>query len=141
MSMQKPRLPNNKVGNPNIAEIGKATHFKSGNPGRPKGVRNKLAEAFTGDLLTDWQVFGPAAIKKVREEKPSDYLKVIASIMPAHLHVKVSEVDELSDEQLARQLVHIVAGLAAAGIDFGAGVAEALGTTAAIELQAIPEAG
>ena len=55
------------------------------------------------------------------------YLKVVASILPAQLNVKVSDVDELTDNQLARQLAHVIASLAAAGVDFGAGVDAALG--------------
>ena len=36
--------------------------FKRGNPGRPKGSRNKLGEAFIADLYAHWQENGvPAA--------------------------------------------------------------------------------
>lgn len=75
----------------------------SGNPaGRPKGSRNKLSEAFVDALYADWQASGPAAIVKVREEKPEAYLRVIAQLVPRDFNVKVNDpFDELSDEQIA----------------------------------------
>ncbi len=96
---------------------------KSGNPaGRPKGARNKLGEAFLADMLADWEEHGADAIATVRDEKPDQYLKVVASILPRELNIKVNELDELTDEQLARQLAVIASQLAAAGVDLGAGV-------------------
>lgn len=56
---------------------------QSGNPnGRPKGARSKLGEAFVAELLKDFEDHGAAAIIKVRDEKPSDYIRVVASILP-----------------------------------------------------------
>ena len=95
--------------------------FKPGNPGRPKGARNKLGEAFLEDLLDDWSENGKQAIIDCRKENPVQYVKTVASILPRELNVKVSELDELTDEQLERQLAHIVAQLAATGLDLVAG--------------------
>lgn len=95
---------------------------KSGNPaGRPKGSRNKLGEAFLADLLANWEQHGIATIETVRTEKPDQYLKVVASILPKELNVKINELDELTDEQLARQFAAIASQLAAAGLGLGAG--------------------
>jgi hypothetical protein len=91
-------------------------------PGRPKGARNKLGEAFLADLLANWEKHGVETIEAVRAEKPDQYLKVVASILPRELNLKVSELDELSDEQLQRQLTHIVAQLAATGLDLVSGI-------------------
>lgn len=61
---------------------------QSGNPkGRPKGARSKLGEAFLENLLADWQQYGAAAIVEVRETKPDQYLKVVASILPKELEL------------------------------------------------------
>jgi hypothetical protein len=57
----------------------------------------------------------------MREKNPGDYVKVVAATLPKELNVKVSELDELTDEQLARQLAAIGSKLAAAGFDLGAG--------------------
>jgi hypothetical protein len=93
----------------------------NGGPGRPKGARNKLGEAFIADMLEDWEANGKAAIEVVRAEKPDQYLKVVASILPKELNVKVSELDELSDDELDRRLAGLAAQLARAGFDLGGG--------------------
>lgn len=65
--------------------------FKPGNPGRPKGSRNKLGEAFLEAVLADFEKHGVAVIERVRLEKPEQYLKVIASILPKEVHAEVTE--------------------------------------------------
>ena len=84
--------------------------FQPGNPGRPKGSRNKLGEAFIQALHDDFQDHGVRAIETVREERPHEYLKVVASILPKQLEIKESAFDGISDEQLSA----IVAAAAAA---------------------------
>jgi Family of unknown function (DUF5681) len=59
---------------------------ESGNPaGRPKGSRNKLSEAFLQALADDFEANGKEVIERVRTERPHDYLKVCASVMPKRL--------------------------------------------------------
>lgn len=57
----------------------------SGNGGRPKGARAKLGEQFLSALQKDFQEHGVGAIAVVREEKPDQYLKVVASILPKEI--------------------------------------------------------
>jgi hypothetical protein len=74
---------------------------QSGNPkGRPKGSRHKLGEDFLAAMVADFEQHGPATIVKVREERPADYLKIVASILPKELNVKTNAVEELSDAEL-----------------------------------------
>ncbi len=62
---------------------------QSGNPaGRPKGARSKLGEDFVAALHEDFAAHGVAAIQKMREEKPGDYVRVIASLLPKELDVQ-----------------------------------------------------
>jgi hypothetical protein len=78
--------------------------FKPGNPGRPKGSRNKLGEAFIADLFATWQKRGLSAIERVIDEKPEAYLKVIASLLPKNVNLNHGHLDDLTDEQLMRKL-------------------------------------
>jgi hypothetical protein len=93
------------------------TKFKpgqSGNPkGRPAGSRNKLGEEFIEALQADFKDHGKEAIIKVRTEKPDQYLKVIASIVPKDLNVNVNNFDGLSDDELRSELRDLAATLAA----------------------------
>lgn len=83
---------------------------QSGNPaGRPKGARNKLGELFLEALHNDFAKHGVEAIEKTREEKPDQYLKVVASLLPKEF--KIETVSELTDEQLdarIRQLASLI---------------------------------
>ena len=64
---------------------------ESGNPaGRPKGSRNKLSEEFVAEVSADWCEHGAAAIKTVREIRPDDYVKVVASLLPRQVQAAVT---------------------------------------------------
>jgi len=93
---------------------------KSGNPaGRPKGSRNKFAEAFLADFLKTWEEGGLAAVSKVRTEDPSTYLRVAASILPKETEVTVRKqiAKDLSDDELADIAAGSSEGTADAPID------------------------
>ena len=80
----------------------------SPNPaGRPKGARSKLGEAFVQAMHDDFQAHGANVIEKVRIEKPDQYLKVIASILPKELTVNTNALGEMSDDELAGTLAAI----------------------------------
>lgn len=75
---------------------------QSGNPlGRPKGSRHKLSEAFLSALWTDWQLHGADVVATVRTMEPSQYLKIIASVVPKQIEVRPSAFDGVSDSDLA----------------------------------------
>jgi hypothetical protein len=62
---------------------------QSGNPaGRPKGARNKLSEAFLEALADDFEANGKRVVEKVRAERPQDYLKIIAAVMPTRTEIE-----------------------------------------------------
>lgn len=54
-------------------------------PGRPKGARNKLGEAFLESLYKDFQAHGISTIVLARESDPVAYLKVVAGLLPRQL--------------------------------------------------------
>ena len=86
--------------------------FKPGNPGRPKGARNKLGEAFVSALLDDWNEHGAKAIKDMRDKNPTDYCKVVAAVIPKEVHHTVEDYDDLSDDELAEQFATVAARVA-----------------------------
>lgn len=110
----------------NTDEIGirdEKGRFGPGNPGKPKGSRHKLGEAFIQALHDDFEEHGIAAIAKVRDEKPDAYVKVIASLLPKEF--KIETTSDLTDEQLDAKLRQFAALLAEAGISVATGREEA----------------
>lgn len=86
--------------------------------GRPKGTRNKFSEAFMRDILEDWEEGGAKAIKAVRENDPSTYLRVAASIIPKDININDTReaafdnfIENLEDDELDK----LIAGLVAVG--------------------------
>jgi hypothetical protein len=88
--------------------------FLSGNSGggRPKGSRNKLGEQFLEALTQDFTAHGQQAIVACREEKPTEYVKVVASLLPKELLVRKDPVDEMSDKEIEDGL-NILRGIVA----------------------------
>ncbi len=85
---------------------------QSGNPaGRPKGSRTKLGEAFIQALHADFLEHGPAVIEKVRLEKPDQYLKVVASLLPKQIEMNEGAFDGVNDEELAAMVAAVRAAL------------------------------
>jgi len=79
----------------------KEHQFKPGNPGRPKGARNRLGEAFVQALANDFDQHGVKAIETVRKERPHEYLKVVASLLPKQVEIKEGAFDGISDDELS----------------------------------------
>lgn len=78
---------------------------QSGNPaGRPKGSKNALAEHFIADLQAKWKEKGKEVIDAVIADKPADFLKVVASVIPKEVKIERTAVDELQDGELADYL-------------------------------------
>ena len=80
--------------------------FGPDNPprGRPKGSRHKLSEDYFKALAEDFENHGKDAIERMREDRPGDYIRVIASLVPKDLNLNVNEYDHLTDEQLADRI-------------------------------------
>ena len=75
---------------------------QSGNPkGRAPGSRNRLGEAFIEALYADFREHGVETIAKVREEKPDQYLRLVASLMPKDLNISVNPMDDWTDDELS----------------------------------------
>lgn len=69
----------------------------SGNGGRKKGARSKLGEAFLEAMHDDFNENGPETIVRVREERPHEYLKVIASLLPRDVKLEIDASQAFQD--------------------------------------------
>ena len=73
--------------------MSKDTQFKPGNPGgpgRPLGSKNKLSEYFLHELADHFEKYGKEAIERVFKDRPGEYLRIIATLIPKELLLEVA---------------------------------------------------
>lgn len=86
-------------------EKGRFVNGTKPGPGRPKGSpRYELGQDFVRDLHEAWQEKGKAAIDVVIAERPHEFLKVVAGLLPKDINVKVDKLSEMDDTELAASL-------------------------------------
>jgi hypothetical protein len=82
-------------------ESGRFLAGNGGNGGRKPGSRNKLCEAFIADLHSRWMTDGPQVLDAVIKDKPHEFLKVIARLLPQQfdetVNLNVSVLAEIKD--------------------------------------------
>jgi hypothetical protein len=66
-------------------------------PGRPKGARSKLSEAFLQDVHTVWEKRGLKALEQTAIKKPAEFCRIIALLMPQQATLDVNVVHDVSD--------------------------------------------
>jgi hypothetical protein len=74
--------------------------FLPGTGGRPPGTRNKLQGSFVKALADDFAEHGPGVIRIVRAEEPTQYLKIIASVIPKEFLLTDDRFSGLTEEEL-----------------------------------------
>ena len=99
--------------------------FEKGRPktgGRAKGAKNRLSRAFLTALAEDFEQHGVEALKIARIEKPVEYIKVIAGLMPKEFEIMDSRLSDLSDEELDDFIAKLRAQLRSSAVaDLGSG--------------------
>src|SRR5277367_5967908 len=86
------------------------TEFQPGRTktgGRAKGARNRLSVAFLDAFAQDFEENGAAVIRIVREERPHEYLKVAAYLMPKEFEFTETKLMEVSDDELDRVIEYV----------------------------------
>ncbi len=71
----------------------KDTQFKdghSGGPGRPKGARNKVTQAYLEAVAKSFAKNGPEVLEIIKEKRPDVYMKLVAALVPKDLDVNHS---------------------------------------------------
>jgi len=114
----------------------------NGGPGRPRGTRPKYAEAFIADFYEEWLEYGRDAVRKVRTKSPVDFLRAAVAILPKDVHVNVSIVESMSDDELSATIRRLSADIRRAeAVVCGDADGEAAQDSAyeALQIQAISE--
>jgi hypothetical protein len=84
----------------------------NGYGGKPRGARNRLAGSVFRDVLAFWDepvkegatmTKGQAAFLNMWREKPTEFVKVVAGLMPKE-YVFESAISELDDTELDRMI-------------------------------------
>ena len=88
--------------------------FISGNigGGRPKGARAKLGEQFCQDVYAKWQEVGDRCIDEMIADKPGDFVKLVATMLPKEMNLNVTDNSEMSDEELHDRIRNLASQLA-----------------------------
>ena len=61
---------------------------QSGNPtGRVPGSKNKISEKFISAITADFEKHGELVIERVRNDKPENYLKIVADLVPKDYNI------------------------------------------------------
>ena len=79
--------------------------------GRPKGARSKLGEQFCQDVYEKWQEAGARCIDEMIADKPGDFVKLVATMLPKEMNLTVSDGSDLSDEELHDRIRNLAAQL------------------------------
>jgi hypothetical protein len=72
------------------AKSGRFLPGNSGNGGRPKGSRNKLTTEFLDDVYAKWQKHGGEVLDRVIRDRPDQFLKIVAALMPSKIDIDQS---------------------------------------------------
>jgi hypothetical protein len=108
--------------------------FLPGNPGRPRGSKNKIAERVYADALEHWnspvmpgheQTKGKAALQMCFKLDPGRYLSFVGSLLPKEFLFEAS-MAEMDDQGIDDLIEHLRARLieerSAAAVDITANV-------------------
>ena len=75
--------------------------FLPGNPGRPKGARNKLHKDVLEAYAADFETHGREVITVLRVEKPVEWLRLAIQLLPKEMVIEdISTVQQLDDTEL-----------------------------------------
>lgn len=83
------------------------------------------SESFLSELHASWARHGAATIEKVRNDRPHDYLRLMASSLPKQIEGKDDAIDAMSDDEVAEELRRVLDRLGAGSAGAGAGTGAA----------------
>ena len=74
--------------------------FLPGSGGRKPGSRNKLQGDLIDELAASFEKHGKSVIEIVRIERPTEYLKIVVSVLPKELLVNDNALSGMGDDEL-----------------------------------------
>ena len=83
-------MSNTEIISERDVKTGRFLPGNSGFGGRPKGSRNKLGEQFLLDLHHAWSEHGPTALSRCAGERPAEFCRIIASLLPQHVDINAT---------------------------------------------------
>lgn len=83
------------------------------------------SEPFLNELQASWARHGAATIEKVRNDRPHDYLRLMASSLAKLTDGEADAIESMSDDEVAEELHRVLDRLGARGSYPGAGVGAA----------------
>ena len=74
--------------------------LKKGGTGRRQGARNRISTALLVAFAEDFEQFGEETVRITRVEKPIEYLRIAASLLPKEFEITDNRLGEMTDEEL-----------------------------------------
>ena len=68
--------------------------------GRRKGTRDRINTALLEAIAKDFEEFGADAVKIARVERPVEYLRVVASLLPKEFEITDNRLKDIPDDEL-----------------------------------------
>src|SRR5262245_12781774 len=79
------------------------TKFKPGHltrGGRRKGSRDRISTALLESIAADFEAHGDEAVKIARVERPVEYLRIVASLLPKEFEITDNRLKDIPDDEL-----------------------------------------
>lgn len=89
MANEKEQPSSAKLRDANEKRLANLKMFQPGNPGRPKGSKNKLSEDFFRDLYATWEESGISALKATAQTEPVKFVQIVAGLMPKEFKAEI----------------------------------------------------
>jgi hypothetical protein len=92
--------------------------------GGPAGARNALGRAFLRAMAADFAHGGRKAIETMREDRPHDYVRLVAALLPKEFPSSNPGIEDMTDDEFDRALNEIRSIIAARTAEGGSGEAQ-----------------
>jgi predicted O-methyltransferase YrrM len=89
--------------------------------GRRQGARHRISTALLEAFAADFEANGAETIKITRIERPTEYLKIAASLLPREFEITHNQIQEISDDELDQLINRVRAELDRGLIDITPG--------------------